>query len=67
MPHVVDIQRPQGDAFDAWRIATAFPTLKAKSGSFGSYVAANYDELIDHLCRDGQLPAGQFQGAWRAA
>lgn len=59
--HIVDIQRPQGDAFDAWRIATALPTLKAKRGSFGSYAAANYDELIDHPVEMGTFQLASFK------
>jgi predicted metalloprotease with PDZ domain len=46
--HVVDIQRPQGDAYKSWRVATALPELKAKRYGFGTYAAADYDELIDH-------------------
>jgi len=60
-PHVVDIQRPPGDAYEAWRIATALPTLKAKRGSFGSYVAANYDELIDHPVEMGTFQLATFK------
>jgi predicted metalloprotease with PDZ domain len=59
--HVVDIQRPQGDAYEAWRIATALPTLKAKRGAFGSYVAANYDELIDHPVEMGNFQLLSFK------
>ncbi len=61
VPHVIDIQRPHGDEFDAWRIATALPTLKAKRGSFGSYVAANYDELIDHPVEMGNFQLASFK------
>ncbi|MEO6921976.1 MAG: M61 family metallopeptidase [Collimonas sp.] len=59
--HVVDIQRPQGDAYETWRIATALPTLKAKRGSFGSYVAINYDELIDHPVEMGTFQLLSFK------
>ncbi|HWX01976.1 M61 family metallopeptidase [Collimonas sp.] len=59
--HVVDIQRPQGEAYEAWRIATALPTLKAKRGAFGSYVAANYDELIDHPVEMGTFQLLSFK------
>ncbi|MFL9926709.1 M61 family metallopeptidase [Herbaspirillum lusitanum] len=47
-PHVVDIQKPKGDEFKRWRVATALPELKAKRYGFGTYVAGDYDELIDH-------------------
>lgn len=61
MPHVVDIQRPHGDQYGAWRIATALPTLKAKQGSFGTYMAANYDELIDHPVEMGTFHLASFK------
>ncbi|MFC5476456.1 M61 family metallopeptidase [Paraherbaspirillum soli] len=60
-PHEVDIQRPQGDAYEGWRIATALPTLKAKRGAFGTYVAANYDELIDHPVEMGTFQLASFK------
>ena len=47
LPHVVDIQRPEGEEYKSWRVATALPELKAKRYGFGTYVAADYDELID--------------------
>ncbi|MDP5008614.1 MAG: peptidase M61, partial [Glaciimonas sp.] len=59
--HVVDIQRPQGDAYDDWRIATSLSTLKAKRTGFGSYVAANYDELIDHPVEMGTFQLASFK------
>ncbi|MQR02207.1 PDZ domain-containing protein [Glaciimonas sp. GS1] len=61
VPHVVDIQRPQGEAYDAWRIATALPTLKAKRAGFGTYVASNYDELIDHPVEIGTFQLASFK------
>jgi predicted metalloprotease with PDZ domain len=61
VPHIVEIQRPQGEAYEAWRIATALPTLKAKRGAFGSYVAANYDELIDHPVEMGTFQLLSFK------
>ena len=48
LPHQVDIQRPADPAAKTWRVATALPELDAKRYGFGTYVAANYDELIDH-------------------
>jgi len=47
-PHVVDIRRPAPPAGKGWRVATALPELRAKRYGFGTYVAADYDELIDH-------------------
>jgi predicted metalloprotease with PDZ domain len=47
-PHQVDIQRPGDPAASNWRVATSLPELGAKRYGFGTYLAADYDELIDH-------------------
>lgn len=60
-PHVVDILPPEGEAFAAWRVATALPELKAKRYGFGTYVAANYDELIDHPVEMGEFALLRFR------
>jgi predicted metalloprotease with PDZ domain len=60
-PHIVDIQRPQGDAFKAWRVATALPELKAKRYGFGTYIAGDYDELIDHPVELGNFALQTFE------
>jgi predicted metalloprotease with PDZ domain len=60
LQHVVDIQRPQGDAYRAWRVATALPELKARRYGFGTYAAENYDELIDHPVEMGTFELGSF-------
>lgn len=61
LPHVVDIQRPGGDLYKAWRVATALPELKAKRYGFGTYVAGNYDELIDHPVEMGTFELATFK------
>jgi predicted metalloprotease with PDZ domain len=61
LPHVVDIRRPEGDAFNAWRVATALPELKAKRYGFGTYAAADYDELIDHPVEMGTFALATFR------
>jgi len=60
-PHVVDIQRPQDAAARTWRVATSLPELKAKRYGFGTYVAANYDELIDHPVELGDFALATFK------
>ncbi len=60
VPHVVDIQPPEGDAFKGWRVATALPELKARRHRFGSYVAQDYDELIDHPVEMGEFTLVKF-------
>jgi predicted metalloprotease with PDZ domain len=59
--HVVDVIRPKGHACKAWRIATALPELKARRYGFGTYAAANYDELIDHPVEMGNFELGSFK------
>ncbi|MBA5690443.1 M61 family metallopeptidase [Rugamonas apoptosis] len=59
--HTVDIQRPSDPAAASWRVATALPELKAKRYGFGSYVAANYDELIDHPVEMGDFALATFK------
>lgn len=59
-PHVVDIRRPDGDAFKAWRVATSMSELNAKRYGFGTYGAADYDELIDHPVEMGDFALASF-------
>lgn len=61
LPHVVDIRRPDGDLYKAWRVATSLPEMKAKRYGFGTYIAANYDELIDHPVEMGTFELATFK------
>ncbi|AXK38085.1 M61 family metallopeptidase [Crenobacter cavernae] len=48
-PCTLDIQPPEGKAFDDWTVATSLAPLDVKKRTgFGRYGAAGYDELIDH-------------------
>lgn len=60
-PHIVDIIKPADAACKQWRIATALPELKARRGGFGTYRAANYDELIDHPVEMGSFDMATFK------
>jgi predicted metalloprotease with PDZ domain len=59
--HVVDIRRPNGAAYKAWRVATSLPEQDAKRYGFGTYVAADYDELIDHPVEMGTFELATFK------
>ncbi|MBC7514217.1 MAG: M61 family metallopeptidase, partial [Herminiimonas sp.] len=59
--HQLDIRNSDDPACAAWRVATALPRLKAKRHGFGSYVAASYDELIDHPVETGDFALATFQ------
>ena len=59
-PHMVDIQRPADPATRGWRVATSLPEAGAKRYGFGTYVAGDYDELIDHPVEMGNFALGGF-------
>jgi len=59
--HVVDIQRSMDVACKTWRVATSLPELKAKRYGFGTYVAENYDALIDHPVEMGDFALASFE------
>ncbi|MBC3936329.1 M61 family metallopeptidase [Undibacterium sp. CY7W] len=59
--HVVDIQRAADPVCKSWRVATSLPELKAKRYGFGSYVARDYDELIDHPVEMGDFALASFE------
>ena len=47
-PCVVDLARPEGPAYAAWRVATTLARDGAPDRGFGTYRAESYDDLIDH-------------------
>jgi predicted metalloprotease with PDZ domain len=60
-PHQVDIQRPGDPVASDWRVATSLPELGAKRYGFGTYIAGDYDELIDHPVEMGDFALGSFK------
>ena len=61
VPHVVDIMQPADPAARTWRVATSLPELGARRYGFGTYIAANYDDLIDHSVEMGDFALATFQ------
>jgi predicted metalloprotease with PDZ domain len=61
MAHQVDIQRPGDPIAKTWRVATAMKELGAKRYGFGTYIAASYDELIDHPVEMGDFVLASFK------
>ena len=59
--HQVDIQRPGDAAARTWRVATSMQEAGAKRYGFGTYGAANYDELIDHPVEMGNFELATFE------
>mgnify|MGYP001825869756 FL=1 len=56
----LDIQPPQKPIGKHWRVATSMNRKDAEAYGFGSYVAADYAELIDHPVEIGKLSIGEF-------
>lgn len=61
LPHEVDIRNADDPCCKSWQVATAMPRLKAKRFGFGTYLCANYDELIDHPVETGDFALASFQ------
>ncbi|VAW96087.1 Putative protease [hydrothermal vent metagenome] len=59
-PCSVDIQKPDGNHYNNWRVATSLESLESAQYSFGFYQAENYDELIDHPVEMGTFDVGTF-------
>lgn len=61
LPCRVRIERPAGEIFSTWQVATA---LRCAPGTerwqFGDYQAADYDELVDHPVEMGNFTRAHF-------
>jgi predicted metalloprotease with PDZ domain len=55
------IEPPPGNVGADWRVATSMRLREAEKYGFGSYVADDYAELIDHPIEIGQLQIGEFE------
>ena len=60
-PCEVEIAPPAGDAFAHWRVATTLPRAGAPANGFGTYRAADYDELVDHPVEMGDFTLVEFE------
>lgn len=60
LPHIVDIRKPSGAEYAKWRVATSLPEWQARRHGFGTYIASDYDELIDHPVEMGTFQLGTF-------
>ena len=59
--HIVDIKKPDSPDAHTWRVITALPEHKASRYGFGTYMAKDYDELIDSPVEMGNFILGQFE------
>ena len=58
--HLVEILKPPQVECKGWRVATALPELKARRYGYGTYLAENYDALIDHPVELGDFALATF-------
>ncbi|MDR2788392.1 MAG: PDZ domain-containing protein [Candidatus Accumulibacter sp.] len=64
-PCLIDLRRPEGPGFAAWRVATSLSEASGERGrarphGFGLYRAEDYDELIDHPVEMGVFTRIEF-------
>ena len=59
-PCRVDIQRPDGQQYTNWRVATSLESLESEKYLFGRYQSKDYDDLIDHPVEMGIFDVGTF-------
>ena len=63
VPHQLELVASSFNAgtSNAWRVATGLTPLKTDRQGFGTYVAANYDELVDCPVEMGAFWQGSFK------
>lgn len=57
---LLDIQAAEDPIADDWRVATSMRPQGAEAYAHGTYIAADYAELIDHPVEIGDLAMGEF-------
>ncbi|HEX6998856.1 MAG TPA: PDZ domain-containing protein [Gammaproteobacteria bacterium] len=60
-PVELAIERPAHAACDEWRVATAMTPRAVDERGFGTYRAADYDELIDHPVEISDFESVEFE------
>jgi predicted metalloprotease with PDZ domain len=59
-PHMLELPVPEPKTVTGWSVATALTAQKVNKHGFGTYVAADYDELIDCPVEMGAFWSGTF-------
>ena len=59
LPHTLELVSTRATA--AWHVATGLPTVATDTRGFGSYVADDYDALVDHPFELGHFWSGEFK------
>jgi predicted metalloprotease with PDZ domain len=62
-PIEVALVPPQHASCANWRVATAFAAHEIDERGFGTYRAADYDELLDHPVEIGDFESVEFEAA----
>ncbi len=60
-PCELEILRPSGARYRNWRVATSMLRKNARPYGFGTYAAADYDELIDNPVEMGEFARATFR------
>ena len=59
LPHTLELVSTRATA--AWHVATGLPTVATDTRGFGSYMADDYDALVDHPFELGHFWSGEFK------
>ena len=60
-PHAVTLHAPDDPKCSDWRVATTMPRTSGGPYDFGTFIAADYDELIDHPVEMGTFEVVTFE------
>jgi predicted metalloprotease with PDZ domain len=60
-PCDVVLNKPEGDRYTAWRVATTLPQTQGDALDFGTFQAKDYDELIDCPVEMGTFVHTRFE------
>jgi predicted metalloprotease with PDZ domain len=60
-PHGVTLLPPDDPRCEGWRVATTLPRKDAPAYGFGTFEAADYDELVDHPVEMGTFDLRTFE------
>ncbi len=62
-PHAVTLHPPADPKCVGWKVATTLPRISGGPHDFGDFLAADYDELIDHPVELGTFEVAGFEVA----
>ena len=61
VPHQLELVADSFNTHNTWQVATGLTPVKTDRQGFGTYVAANYDELVDCPVEMGAFWSGSFK------